>query len=87
MPHVRDHTISQWDNMLTQAGFEPRLVSDWFIPINFSNWTTRMATPEANTAMIQRLFDNASAEVKTAFQFSEGYNFALGNALFESVKK
>ncbi|MEM7802519.1 MAG: class I SAM-dependent methyltransferase, partial [Chloroflexota bacterium] len=85
--HVRDHSVSQWERMLTEVGFKSRVVLNWLIPIDFIRWTTRMATPQAKTNMIKALFEQASSEVKTAFQLSSEGNFVIGGALFESAKE
>ncbi len=66
--HVRDHSIQQWQSMMTEAGFKSSVVRTWDIPLNFESWVERIATPAANVAMLRTLFACAPAEVQNAFK-------------------
>ncbi len=84
--HVRDFRISEWDDMLTKTGFTPQLLDEWRMQIEFTRWTTRMATPQPKIAMIETLFDEAQAEVRTAFDIEPNRNFKLFCTLLQAKK-
>ena len=83
--HVRDHTLTQWQAMFERNGFQSRVVFTWRLPLDFQAWTTRMATPPAQVAMVQHLYENAPEEIRTAFAIQHNYDFALYGALFEAT--
>jgi ubiquinone/menaquinone biosynthesis C-methylase UbiE len=83
--HVRDHTITQWIAMLGEAGFHSEIVFTWQLPLNFAEWVTRMATPEAKVSMIKTLLDNAPRDVHEAMEVQSDYSFSIIGALFRAV--
>ena len=83
--HVRDHSISQWIDMLRTANFQPRIVEEWGWPIVFDKWVTRMNTPAPNVAMIRTLFDEAPQEYKTIFKIDANHDFAFPAVLLEAL--
>jgi len=80
--HVRDHSISQWNMMLRDAGFASEVLYTWQLPLDFDAWITRMATPTASVAMIKTLFDGAPSEVRNAMDVQPNYRFQIPGALF-----
>lgn len=81
--HVRDHSESQWKTLYTAAGFTVQVVYTWGLPLNFNDWVKRMATPELNVAMLKRMYDTASEDVRGAFDIQPDYTFTIQGALFE----
>jgi ubiquinone/menaquinone biosynthesis C-methylase UbiE len=82
--HVRDHTVAQWEAMLVQAGFRSEVFFTWKLPLDFQAWVKRMATPAANVAIIQSLFDGAPLEVHTEMDVQPDYRFSLRGALIRA---
>ncbi len=66
--HVRDYRISEWQAMLAAAGFASELVMTFKLTLHFASWTRRMHTPRQNGDMILALFNDASDDIKRAFQ-------------------
>jgi len=81
--HVRDHRISEWQAMYEAAGFQVDVVMTWALPLNFDDWVVRMATPDLNIAMLKRLYEAASDDVRRAFAIQSDYGFSIPGALFE----
>jgi ubiquinone/menaquinone biosynthesis C-methylase UbiE len=81
--HVRDHSESQWKAFYAAAGFDVQVVYTWDLPLNFNDWVKRMATPELNVAMLKRMYDAASEDVRQAFAIQPDYTFTIQGALFE----
>jgi len=84
--HVRDYRISEWERMLQEAGFTSEVVYTFDLTINFGKWTTRMATPEQNTAMLKALFNVASQDIKQGFNLPQditenGFDFTIPGAI------
>lgn len=85
--HVRDHTVAQWEAMLTAAGFvDITVVYSGRVWIDFVSWIQRMATPTANADLIRTLMDGAPQEVKAALQIEENHNFAFTGAVLRARK-
>ena len=79
--HVRDHSTSQWQGMLETAGFEPRVAFTWDLRLEFGPWVQRIATSTARIAALKRLWDDAGADVRAAFQLEEDYTFTVPGAI------
>jgi SAM-dependent methyltransferase len=84
--HVRDHSISQWQAIFAEAGFESEVVFTWLLPLNFDSWVARIATPPLNVEMLKVLFDGASSEIRSAMQLQPDYTFSIPGALFVGRK-
>jgi ubiquinone/menaquinone biosynthesis C-methylase UbiE len=84
--HVRDHSISQWKAFYEGAGFEVSVAFTWDLPLNFDEWVKRMSTHELNVAMLRRMYDTASEDVRRAFDIQPDYTFTIPGALFEGKK-
>jgi ubiquinone/menaquinone biosynthesis C-methylase UbiE len=86
--HVRDHSISQWLDMLRRAGFEAKAEGSWPMQIDFDSWIERMQTPAENAAQIRRLFDAATQEVRDEFALDAdaGKSFQLTVSVLSGVR-
>ncbi len=85
--HVRDHTTAQWIAMLETAGFaDAQVVYTGGVWIDFASWIQRMATPDANAALIRTLLDGAPQEVKSALQVEPNHNFTFAGAVIRAQK-
>jgi ubiquinone/menaquinone biosynthesis C-methylase UbiE len=85
--HVRDHSVSQWEEMFARAGVSAELVSSWDVPLEFVPWVTRMATPAPNVRMIRHIFDTAPDEVRRAFAIGGDYRWTIQGALFSATRR
>lgn len=65
--HVRNHRVSEWRVMLEEAGFEAECLETWRLPLDFADWTRRMATPPAAVAQLRELFSKATQPLREAF--------------------
>jgi ubiquinone/menaquinone biosynthesis C-methylase UbiE len=83
--HVRDHRVSQWEAMFSEAGLTPVLRMRWGIELDFDQWVARIGTPEPEIAALRRLFDRAPAEAREALGIgSPGpYDFSMPAALLQ----
>lgn len=54
--HVRDHSINQWQTMLTGAGFKPSVALRFDVPLHFGNWVARINTPPNLIQALRDLF-------------------------------
>lgn len=82
--HVRDHTIPQWQAMFNAAGFNSSLLFEWRLPLDFCAWTSRMATPEPQVAMLRELYKCAPNEIRDCFSIKQNCDFELYGALFQA---
>ncbi|MEP7287247.1 MAG: methyltransferase domain-containing protein [Chloroflexota bacterium] len=86
--HVRDHSIRQWQSMLTETGFESQVVETWDVVLDFNDWVVRISTPEAKVAMLKTLFTEVPESVKQAMHIQPDYAFALkGGLLVASLQQ
>ena len=84
--HVRDHSVSQWTEMIERAGLSNHSVTCWPMPQVFETWARRIgATPTARAALVE-MFESAPTEVRRHFevQGSPVETFSIENALFEA---
>jgi SAM-dependent methyltransferase len=79
--HVRDHSVAQWQAMLTAHSFATEVVYTWSLRLQFDDWVKRMATPPASVAMLRTLLDHAPAEVRAALKVEEDHSFIIPGAL------
>ncbi len=75
--HVRDHSISQWQAMLDTAGFESQVAFTWDLRLEFKPWVQRIATSAARISALRHLWDDTSADVRTAFRLETDYTFTV----------
>lgn len=88
--HVRDYRVSEWQSMLSAAGFAAELVHTFDLTLHFDKWTARMATPKQNAHMIKTLFNHASDDMKRGFGLPEhvsgrDFTFVIPGAIIKGV--
>lgn len=88
--HVRDFTVSEWLNMMGDAGFESQVVLDFDVRLDFQAWLDRMATPTPHRDMIRTLLSTSSPIIQAGFQLPdewtsmEAFEFVIPGAVFSS---
>lgn len=75
--HLRNRTIPQWRQALTDAGFVVEQVIEERIRLDFRSWVTRMATPEPLVTAIRLLQGRMPAEVAGHFALESDGSFQL----------
>ncbi len=80
--HVRDHSPSQWRNLLRSAGFELQHEAFWPTRMEFSSWVERMRTPQVGVAAIRALLAGASREVRAGLAVEDDGSFVPRTGLF-----
>jgi SAM-dependent methyltransferase len=83
--HVRDYRIAEWSAWFEEAGLQPHIDSEWVLPLEFTPWVKRMATPESHVSIIRKLFAEASAEIQAAFAPTDTH-FQIWGALIVGRK-
>ncbi|HWT71493.1 MAG TPA: methyltransferase domain-containing protein [Oxalicibacterium sp.] len=83
--HVRDYPVSEWNGMLTAAGFAAEHVHGWKLKMVFDDWIARMRTPAERVAAIRSLFDSAPEETRAYFAVEEDYSFTIDAAMFRAT--
>jgi len=83
--HVRNYSPSEWNSMLTEAGFAVNAQSMWKLPLDFTAWVTRMRTPDLYVHAISSLLLNASHEVREYFQVEPDGSFVLDTIMIEAL--
>ena len=79
--HVRDHSVSQWRQMLEAAGLHAEQAGAWPLRMEFEAWVRRMETPAAAAAQVRALLDRAPAEARSALRVEPDHSFCLPVAL------
>jgi ubiquinone/menaquinone biosynthesis C-methylase UbiE len=79
--HVRDHTIYQWIQMMSLAGFAAQALGTWPLRLEFESWVARMHTPFLAITQIRALIDGATRDVRAALAIEDGYSFSVPTAL------
>lgn len=82
--HVRDHTSSQWIQMMAEAGMAAEVVGTWPLRLDFRSWVARMRAAEATVVQIRVLMDGAPWEVRHALSIEEGYSFTVPVQLLQA---
>jgi len=80
--HVRNASVSAWQQVLQQAGFRVERVIPGRLRLEFTSWVERMATPETHRQAIRALQQCASADVRQHFAFEADGTFTLDTAVF-----
>jgi len=88
--HVRDYRISEWGDMLKDAGFGCEVLMTFDLSLRFETWTRRMNTPAQHAEMIKTLFNGASADVRRAFRLparatSGDFEFVIPGAVIRAA--
>jgi SAM-dependent methyltransferase len=84
--HVRDYRVSEWEQMLADAGFAARCSARWKLVMVFADWVARMRTPPERVAAIRSLFDAVSEEARQYFRVQDDYSFSIDVAMFEGER-
>jgi ubiquinone/menaquinone biosynthesis C-methylase UbiE len=82
--HVRNYSLSNWNWMLVESGFEMGNCFTWKLPLDFKAWVERMKTPAVFVEAILQLMRNAPLEVRNHFQIAEDGSFAIDSAFIEA---
>jgi len=82
--HVRNYSVTEWQAMLSTAGFKPGAVSLFRLRLDFSSWISRMNTPEAHVQAIRSLQQRASADVSGRLAIESDGSFTLDTMLFRA---
>jgi SAM-dependent methyltransferase len=83
--HVRDYCISEWSQMLREAGFVPEEPKVHRLAIEFGAWIARMQTPPVYVEAIRKLQQEASSDVIEHFAIAADGSFAL-DAMFVTAR-
>jgi len=83
--HVRDYRVSEWQAMLTEAGFQPGAPCTWKLTMSFGSWIARIRTPQVRADAIRDLFDHAADEARQYFAVAPDHSFAIDAMLIEAV--
>jgi ubiquinone/menaquinone biosynthesis C-methylase UbiE len=86
--HVRDHRISEWQQMFRAAGLEPTVLGHFDIHQEFDAWVARMATPADAVIGLRALCDAVPDEVRGHFAIrgSGDYAFRLDCGLIRGIR-
>jgi len=75
--HVRDYSVSQWSQMLREAGFEPASAVERRIRLDYASWIARMQTPPVYADAIRALQKDMSEDVVKHFAIEADGSFML----------
>jgi ubiquinone/menaquinone biosynthesis C-methylase UbiE len=88
--HVRDHRLSEWTDMLAEAGLEPSVLLEWRLELDFEDWTRRQRTPVERVEQIRAMFLDAPEAHREAFRVRTpedgAWVFALHCAVVRGAK-
>ncbi len=84
--HVRDYRVTEWADLLSQAGFMHECRSRWRLTMEFNEWTARMRTPAERVQAIRSLLDSAPDETRKYFSVQSDYTFSIDAALFAGTR-
>ena len=70
--HVRNHSRSQWQRILDEAGFDSEGMGRFPLYQDFDGWVARIATPPTAVAHLRFLFEHAHAELRREFAIVTG---------------
>ncbi len=82
--HVRDYSLGEWAQALSQRGFAIRAVRTWRVRLDFASWTERMRTPEVNKRAIRALQTTAPTEARAHFAVEDDGSFTLDVTMLET---
>jgi ubiquinone/menaquinone biosynthesis C-methylase UbiE len=75
--HVRDYRLSEWGDLLRQAGFNAPQSDTWVLTMEFASWVARMRTPELRAQAIRAVFAQAPQEAREAMRVQPDGSFDL----------
>jgi len=80
--HIRDRSPSEWERLITDAGFSAIEHQNWVTRLEFEPWVTRMRTSPERIAMIRTVQQEAPAEVRQALAIEEDGSFSMRTGLW-----
>ena len=83
--HVRDYSVSQWQQMLKAAGFRPEQPRVRKLATEFTSWIARMSTPDVLAQAILKLQGEVPDEVRKHFGIMPNGDFELDAMFLEAV--
>lgn len=87
--HMRNHPITEWKELLSEAGLEVQVAREWGLFLDIPDWTRRMRTPPDSVAKIESLMHGASPQVRERLGIEErdgALGFTLPVALILAIK-
>ncbi|MHB8344679.1 MAG: class I SAM-dependent methyltransferase [Ferrimicrobium sp.] len=87
MSHVRDYRVTEWIEMLHDAGFEIDDFDRWSISIEFGEWVSRIGTTTERIEAIIEIFAHLSTRVRTWLHLHEDMSFRLQVAQISSKRR
>jgi ubiquinone/menaquinone biosynthesis C-methylase UbiE len=82
LSHVRDRTPSEWNRLLSTAGFAGVRHESWPTRLVFTPWVTRMRTSPERVSMIRTLQQESPHEVRAALALEEDGSFTARTGLW-----
>ncbi len=84
--HVRNHSVSQWQQMLAAAGLASECLNVWRVRLGFHDWVERMRTPVLERQQLRSLFEKATDGIRAAFDLETGTEsgFSIPIGLFRA---
>lgn len=82
--HVRNYRASEWQAMLHAAGFGESSNKQWKLPLEFSSWVARIATPAPRVNALKQVFGALSIEAHHYFSVADDYSFAIDSGWFDT---
>ncbi|HLN23313.1 MAG TPA: class I SAM-dependent methyltransferase [Patescibacteria group bacterium] len=75
--HVRDYSLDEWRHAATAAGFVPGEATCRRLPLDFTSWIQRMATPDNHAQVIRSLQARMGDEVARHFAIQADGSFTV----------
>lgn len=82
LSHVRDRSPSEWQRLLSAAGFVNIQYESWPTHLTFKTWVERMQTPADRVSAIRSLQQQCPNEVTTALHIEEDGSFTPRTGLW-----
>jgi len=83
--HVRDWARAEWEAALAQAGLSVTASRSYRVPLDFTDWITRMRTPPVQAEAIRAVQTAMAEDVRRHFAIGPDGGFTLDVALFEAT--
>jgi ubiquinone/menaquinone biosynthesis C-methylase UbiE len=75
--HVRDYSLGEWSQLLSEAGFVVQTVTSRRLRMEFASWIARMRTPAHFAEAIRKLQEAAPAEVRRHYAIEADGSFTI----------
>ncbi len=86
--HVRNWSAAQWLSMMAPAGLEGEVLHRSGYVLHGPSWVQRMHTPEANVAVIRKLFAEATPAQRRYFEIrEEPWGWTVPYAIVRGVRR